>query len=181
MTVLGCLRVRNRRQLPTRHNLTVPSCDADASVLPSDEKATLLTTSLCFLKICNTLPLLTSHSTIAPDACAETNIDPSGEKATLLIWLPGSNVRNKCPSLVRHTRTLPADEPAASISPSGENAKLCNPYIPSTFHLRNSVPSLTRQSTILASPPPGLDTNANIDPSGEKCTPASHWRSTPRS
>ena len=68
----------------TFHNLTVPSVDAVASVLPSGEKETFQTYLLCPWKRWISFPLATSQSMIMPSKEQEAIFFPSGKKTTLL-------------------------------------------------------------------------------------------------
>ena len=67
---------------PASHSLTVLSSDADASVLPSGEKATALTAYKWPSSVYSTAPDPASHSLTVLSHDADASVLPSGEKAT---------------------------------------------------------------------------------------------------
>jgi hypothetical protein len=69
----------------TCHNRTVPSSELEAIVLPSGEKVTLFTLSVCPFTARSNAPSATHHQRMPYDALPAANIFPSGEKATLPI------------------------------------------------------------------------------------------------
>ncbi len=76
---------------------TVPSSEADAIVLPSGEKATAWTESLCPSSVCRCVPVVVSQSRTVPSREADAIVLPSGEKATAL-------TQSLCPSSVLSVR-----------------------------------------------------------------------------
>src|SRR5277367_2600266 len=69
---------------PASHSLTVLSLYADASVLPSGEKATAMTELEWPSSVCSTAPDPASHSLTVLSYDADASVLPSGEKATAL-------------------------------------------------------------------------------------------------
>ena len=65
-------------------SLTVLSSDADATGLPSGEKATALTQSEWPSSVCSAAPVAASQSLTVSSSDADATSLPSGEKATAL-------------------------------------------------------------------------------------------------
>src|SRR5277367_5538803 len=65
-------------------SLTVSSYEADASSLPSGEKATALTPEICPSSVCSGVPEPASQSLTVLSYEADASSLPSGEKATAL-------------------------------------------------------------------------------------------------
>ena len=93
--------------------------------MPSGEKATLDTPSVCPSKVRSNCPSVTRQSRTVPPTDPEARRVPSGEKATLRTEaLCPPKVRSNCPSVTRQSRTVPSRCPEASRVPSGEKATL---------------------------------------------------------
>jgi hypothetical protein len=89
---------------PASHSLTVLSLDADASSLPSGEKATAVTQSEWPSSVCSTAPDPASHSLTALSRDADASSLLSGEKATALIQLEWpSSVCSTAPEPASHS------------------------------------------------------------------------------
>jgi hypothetical protein len=76
------LSVCRHAPLLASHTLTVLSCDADASLLESCEKATDLTELLWPSSVCRHAPLLASHTLTVLSLDADASLLESCEKAT---------------------------------------------------------------------------------------------------
>jgi hypothetical protein len=96
----------------------------DASNAPSGEKATLVTQSVCPLRVRTRAPSDTRHIRMMPFPPPDTSNLPSGEKAMLETALKFERVRTNAPSDMRHNLTEPSELPDASHAPSGEKATL---------------------------------------------------------
>ncbi len=59
---------------------TVPSSEADAIVLPSGEKATARTQSLCPSSVCRCVPVVVSQSRTVPSCEADAIVLPVGRE-----------------------------------------------------------------------------------------------------
>src|ERR1700722_17077447 len=82
---------------------TVPSSEADASVVPSGEKATARTGSLWPSSVFLWAPVAVSQSRTVPSYEADASVVPSGEKATALtepLWPSSVCKQASQPSLI---------------------------------------------------------------------------------
>ena len=84
--------VDSSRPVATSHNLIVSSHEPEARTLPSGEKATDVTSSVCPVRVHNSLPVDTSHRLIVSSQAPEARSAPSGEKATELMLLLNKSV-----------------------------------------------------------------------------------------
>jgi hypothetical protein len=108
---------------PDVWSLTVLSSDADASSLPSGEKATALTQAEWPLSVCSAAPEPVSQSLTVPSLDADASSLLSGEKATALTqaeW-PSSVYSTTPEPAFRSVTVLTRDANASSLL-SGEKA-----------------------------------------------------------
>jgi hypothetical protein len=102
---------------------TVLSYEADATVVPSGEKATDMTESLWPLRVCLWAPMAASQSRTVLSFEADATVVPSGEKATDMtdsLW--PSRVCLWAPVAASQSRTVLSSEADATVVPSGEKA-----------------------------------------------------------
>jgi hypothetical protein len=151
-------RPGHRAELGTRHNLTVPSRDPEASVSPDGEKATLFTLSAWPFTARSKAPSDTLHQRTSYQALPAASMAPSGEKATLPIppRTEASLRRGRHPSVLQSLR------PAARIDPSGEKAAAVvtdSPLIVCTGAPLETSHKVTVRSS---------EAEASVTPTGEK-------------
>jgi hypothetical protein len=116
-------KVYNGGRSDYSHSLMVPSHDADASVLPSGEKAAALTLLEWSPSVLSAAPDWLSHSLMALFHDADASVLPSGEKATAMTlseW--PSSVLSAAPDRPSHSLAVLSSDAGASVVPSGEKA-----------------------------------------------------------
>ena len=103
------------------HILTVLSCDAEARVVPSDERDIDLTLPACPRSVARSLPAAASHIYTALPREWEASVAPSGEYTILQTWLGWPEIVVAFPVATSQRLTSPSSDAVARAVPSGEN------------------------------------------------------------
>mmetsp|Transcript_10665 Transcript_10665/g.29552 ORF Transcript_10665/g.29552 Transcript_10665/m.29552 type:complete len:259 (+) Transcript_10665:284-1060(+) len=163
------IRACKRSPLSAFHTLAVPSYDAEATSMPSGEKAAPRTQSVCPVSVCRHSPLDTHHTLTVPSYDADAIRAPSGEKtaARTQSSCPAS-MNMHSPDSVEKRPTFLLAEAMTIVWPSGEKAAaFAMPF--SAIRATMLSPVAVRQTRTV----PSMEVVSALPRSGERTAPVS--------